>query len=352
MKLIERITKITLVRQFLRYKKGTEIFAIVLSFVIVISTIVLFFAESSANDKINALDVLWTTLFTIVGAADFADKPSSHIGRTIIFILSMCGIGIVGWIISELAGNFVLNKLKEGLGMGESKFKNHFIICGWNSHARIVIEEFSKCKKPLVLISDIDNPLTEYEGHHYFIHGDCRDKETLMRAGIDSADVAIILADKLGIENKSIDDIDAKTILTALMIKKICKGKKDITTIVELLNPKNKHFADDADADDIILYNDFAAKLFATCVLNKGMSKVFADLLSFEEGPDFFTAKVPSRLIGKNFSDVVTYYSDKMAMPIAVFNGDKPLINPPRDTKITESDRIVYISKVKLSDIV
>ncbi|MFH0811775.1 MAG: NAD-binding protein [Pseudomonadota bacterium] len=348
-----KIARITLLRQFYQYKKGIKVFAFVLLFIMIFSTISLYFLEPASNKKVNFLDFFWTTVFTIVGAADFAEyHPSSSVGKLIIFLLSVCGIGIVGWIIAEIAGNFVLKKLKEALGMSQSKFKNHYVICGWNSHASIVTGELSKIKKPFVLVADIEeNPLTGYAGENFFIKGDCGDEENLKKAGIEHADVTLILADKLG--EKSIDDIDARTILVALTIEKLYKelnreGKKDITTVIELLNPKNEHHAKRANVDDIILYNAFAAKLFVTCALNKGISKIFADLLSFDEGNELYTREVPTELRGKTFDDAITYYRKKEALPIAIFNGDTPVINPASNEKLTESSRIVLIAKDNL----
>jgi hypothetical protein len=173
MKVPRRIAKNALIRQLSHYKRGTKIIAFALFFVMLFSTIILYFVELSVDSKINIIDIFWTTLFTITGAGDFAKThPTSPTGKLIILILSICSIGIVGVIIAELAGNFVLKKLKEALGMGDSSLNNHYIVCGWNSHASVVINELSKCRKPLVLIADIENPLTDYEGEKCFIHGD------------------------------------------------------------------------------------------------------------------------------------------------------------------------------------
>jgi hypothetical protein len=83
------------------------------------------------------------------------------------------------------------------------------------------------------------------------------------------------------------------------------------------------------------------------------MSKIFSDLLSFDEGYELFSSKVPSELYGKTFGDAMYYYRNRGALPIALFDGDnpntQPLINPLNEEKITELSRIVYIAENDLS---
>lgn len=353
--------KVTIMRRIYRYRKFVRLFILILIIIIIISAFALYFIEHENGDDKGFLYYLWVTIFTIVGASDFADyHPTTGLSKFIAIVLSLCGLCIIGWIIAEIAGNYVLKKIKEVLGMSDVKLKNHYIMCGWNSHANVIVDELNKIKLPLAIIANIEkDPLANYSVDSKFIKGEC-DENSLKEAYLKDADTVLILADRLGekIAN-TLSDIDARTILTALDVKEVFKklnegelkkGKnKKITTIIELLDPKNIDHARHAHVDDIILYNKFCAKLFVTCAVNKGISAIFADLLSFDEGYEFYTVNIPKYLINKNFDDAIIYYRNNDALPIAIIEDNdgarEEMINPPNNKILTDSCRIVVISK-------
>lgn len=337
-------------QQFSQYKKGAKVFGSILFFGLITSTIALYYVESANNKEINALDLMWTSLFTIVGAADFAEThPATPAGKFIIFILSICGIGIVGWLIAELTGNFVLDQLRRMLGMAEYKSGNHYIVCGWNSLAETIIEQLCEAGYKICVVADLEkNPLPDNDGKHW-LKGEPSDEKTLKeKANIKEAKGVIILANNPDGRHK--DDVDAKTILTALTIRSIeDEIGKDIYTVIELLDQKNKPHAQHAKADEIILSDDFAAKLVVMTATNRGITKVFDDLMSFdEEGCEFYTHETPQELVGKTFDDAIVYYRTKNALPIAIIpssNPSKPLVNPPATERLISGSKVTYIAK-------
>lgn len=350
MRIQRKTAKLIMFQQFSQYKKGAKVFGAILFFGLIISTIALYYVESANNEKITALDLLWTSLFTIVGAADFAEThPETPLGKLIIFILSICGIGIVGWIIAELTGNFVLNQLRRMLGMNAYKSDNHYIICGWNSHGGTIIEQLYQAGYKICVVADLEkNPLPDSDGKHWLKGDPSSDKTLKEMANIEKAKGVIILANNPDGRHK--DDIDAKTILTALTIRSIEEEiGKDIYTVIELLDQKNKPHAQHAKVDEIIFSDDFAAKLVVMTATNRGITKVFDDLMSFdEEGCEFYTHETPQELVGKTFDDAIVYYRTKNALPIAIIpssNPSKPLVNPPATERLISGSKVTYIAK-------
>lgn len=344
--------------------RARYVFAAFVVFLAVL-TVILWLVESSASSDINFGQFLWTAIFTVVGAGDFADQhPSTYVGKIIVLILSLCGLGIVGWLIAELAGNFVLTQMRRLIGMSEYKGKgDHIVICGWNSRAPIIIREFASYAKKrdvCVITNDTTSPILreKFDSHVIWIQGDFSDEEVLTKeAKIEFAHRVIILANRL--DAKTADDIDAKTILTALNIESIGKKvfradgeERNIYTIVEILNSDNKKYAKIAKVDEIILTDDTVGKIIASCAENKHLGDIFTDLLtSGDKGNEFYTINFDADQQNMTFGDVAANIRSKGAIPIAiVFKEDQERdkdnvvkLNPAENLIMCDVEKIVVI---------
>ena len=71
------------------------------------------------------------------------------------------GVAIVATITGALVGFLIDFLLKEGQGMGASGYRDHIVVCGWNSTARELIAELDgdDYDRKIVLIHEADkNP--------------------------------------------------------------------------------------------------------------------------------------------------------------------------------------------------
>ena len=102
------------------------------------------------------------------------------------------GVAIVASITGALVGFVIDFILKEGQGMGAAGYRDHIVVCGWNSTARDLVAELEgdDYEHKIVLIHDGDkNPA----GHGvYFVSGDVTNAEDLRRAGIEEAMAAVV----------------------------------------------------------------------------------------------------------------------------------------------------------------
>ena len=290
--------------------------------IIIFSSLILYWLDIRTDSSFSYSQYLWTVVCTVFGVADFAEAhPVSLLGKIIIFFLSLVGIAIIGWIIAEFAGNFVLKKIKEVMGLSSCNFKGHYLLCGWNEGASNLIQELEAKGVPLVIISP-KNPGIDYKGKYLYIAGDPANEEVLERANIKNAKVAIVLADRSS--GKTADDIDAKTILTALAIE---SKNPAVYTIIEILDSKNIQHAKRAKVDDIIVSEKILFSVLACCAVNQGLSKFLQDLLSFsDEGAFFKIEEVPEEFRGKKFKEVLSFYRQKRELPIG-------LLIPPKDER-------------------
>ena len=86
-----------------------------------------------------------------------------------------------------VVGFFIDILLKEGQGMGAAGYRDHIVVCGWNTTARDLIEELKgdEFTTKVVVLHDAErNPAGDGV---YFVRGDITSTEDLERTGIREA---------------------------------------------------------------------------------------------------------------------------------------------------------------------
>src|SRR5690606_11802616 len=130
-------------------------------------------------------------------------------------VAAMTG-AVVGFVIDFL--------LKEGQGMGAAGYRDHIVVCGWNTTARDLVDELrgDEFTTKVVLLHDADrNPAGDGV---YFVRGDITRTDDLERCGIPEASSAIVFpADRT-------DEADMRSILAVMAIESIAPN---VRTVVE-----------------------------------------------------------------------------------------------------------------------
>ena len=169
--------------------------------------------------------------------------------------------------------------------------------------------------------------------HLYVVRSERRDElqDALKNAGVERAEVAIILADD-GKEDRTPQDRDARTVLAALLIEKL---NATIYTTVQLLNRDNEASLRRAGVEEIIVSDEYVGNIMASVVRNRGIVSVLEELLTAKHGHQFFKSKVPRLLVGKTVADAMSILKvEHDATLIAVDRGGGVagiVVNPPSD---------------------
>src|SRR3954453_23047883 len=170
---------------------------------------------------------------TVLGQGDSA-FVTSPAGRIVGWLLILFGVAMLGMITGALVAMVIDFLLKEGQGLGASGYKDHIVVCGWNTTARDLVDELKgdDYQSKVVVIADLDkNPAGSAV---YFVRGDATNAEDLARAGIEEASAALIFPDDAS------DGADMRSILTIMAIEHIAT---DVRTVAEVNNPKHEpHF--------------------------------------------------------------------------------------------------------------
>lgn len=311
-----------------------------------VGTIGILAFEKGHNEQFESVtDGLWWTVVTLT-TVGYGDKfPLTIGGRLLAIFLMLTGLGFFA-LITSFFSSFIIERYRKGAnkGMELATLSKHIIVCGWNSNANTVLYEldalYNESIKFKVIICE---SLPDYEFNNYsiFLNSDFTKMEVLEKAKIEHAEAVIILADKL--DARSDQDVDARTILTVLGIKKRYPG---IYVCAEIVSKNNIEHIQNAGADEYISSFEYTGNLLAHSVANRGITKVYSELLSSNIGSQLVNIDVNNKYVGKYFIEAGQYYNKEQGSVLIGIERDKNfLINPGHDFIINKGDRAVLIAQ-------
>ncbi len=271
----------------------------------VIGTLAMYFCERYQNRSFESVpESFWS--ITVYLFSGFEDRyPVTWAGRAIsvlIFVLSVFFFGAV-------AGRFAAAFLKREEVKMPKNLNDHIVICNWNERGKRVISELRHPEgKPDADIVIIDNKtlderallrIPEFD-NIYCINDDPIRHGTLKKAMVSQADTIIVLADSQS------PDPDAKSAMIILALLSECKRRRP-HIIAEVVNSDNSLHLRDAGADETICTTEIGVGILAHCAVNKQLSVVYKDLLTYSfEGNEIYVIppeSYPDAFVGKTFPE-------------------------------------------------
>ncbi|TNF46499.1 potassium channel protein [bacterium] len=138
------------------------------------------------------LDALYMTILTISTVGYQEVYPLSPHGKIFAVLLIITGVGTVAFAV-RTAGNIMLeNRLKAAFGRRVMKsiqrLRDHYIICGFGRMGRVICQELQEMGYPFVVVDNGADETEELERLGYlYIRGDATADDVLVDAGIDRA---------------------------------------------------------------------------------------------------------------------------------------------------------------------
>jgi len=184
--------------------------------------------------------------------------------------------------------------------------EDHIVICNWTKKSDLLVKELHnpsvEKKRPIIVITENPQDVPDFEDDETYrgimiVKGNPSHEDSLKRAGIESAETVIILADeRLG------DTADTKTIMTTIAIDHIVP---DIHVVAEVLSSSNLPFFAYTFVNEIICLELLTERLLAQSCLTPGVSYIFADLLTqSSETNEIYVEEIPDHYIGKTFQEL------------------------------------------------
>ena len=247
---------------------------------------------------------------TTVGYGDYA--PSTSEGRIFAVLVMFAGISLTAMFTAVISSIFVAKRIREDKGLEKVNVKNHIILCGWNRNADKIIDSIQYLsegrRKDLVLINDLDEETatrlkTRYRDIHlHFVAGDYTSEQILQRASLEEADTIIIIPSDV---DGTIQNPDEKTILATLTIKGLEPNKR---LIAYLYSRENLAHIKRANADEVVISDDFGAFMLASHVMDPGIPQILNRLLDNVSENRFKRVDIPNEFVVQSFDNLFNHF--------------------------------------------
>ncbi|MEO8510930.1 MAG: NAD-binding protein [Chloroflexota bacterium] len=273
---------------------------------------------------------------TVIGSGD-ASYVSSPGGFVIGWLLAFFGVAIVAAMTGAVVGFVIDFLLKEGQGMGAAGYRDHIVVCGWNTTARDLVEELKgdEFTTKVVLLHDSErNPSGDGV---YFVRGDITSTDDLERCGIREASSAIVFPTDRSNES------DMRSILAVMAIEAIAP---QVRTVVEANNPMHVDHFRRANADEILVTSRLASHLLARSALYPGLSELVTDIVSGGEGSELYRVALPEEYVGISVDELsAKLRGEHHATLLAVTRDGRSMTNPKTDFRLRSGDDAVVVAE-------
>ncbi len=281
-------------------------------------------------------NTLYWAVTTVIGSGD-ASYVTSPGGFVVGWLLAFFGVALVAAMTGAVVGFVIDFLLKEGQGMGAAGFRDHIVVCGWNTTARDLINELrgDEYRAKVVLLHESER--SPAGDGVYFVRGDVTSEDDLKRAGIAEAGSAIVFP------TAASNEADMRSILCVMAIESVAP---DVRTVVEVNNPSHVDHFRRAKADEILVTSRLASRLLARSALYPGLSELVTDLVSGGEGSELYRISIPEEMCGLSVDEFsARLRGDHRATLIAVTRQGRPFVNPSADFKMQPGDDAVVAAE-------
>ncbi|HET7685792.1 MAG TPA: NAD-binding protein [Candidatus Limnocylindria bacterium] len=313
----------------------TSLLTAVVGFVVVAAVAVSLLEEDKRTVGGLGRSVYWAVT-TVIGSGDSSYVTTAG-GYVVGWLLAFFGVAIVAAMTGAVVGFVIDFLLKEGQGMGAAGFRDHIVVCGWNTTARDLIAELrgDEFETKVVVLHDSErNPAGEGV---YFVRGDITSTEDLERAGIREASSAIVFP--VDRSNES----DMRSILAVMAIESIAP---DVRTVVEANNPTHVDHFRRAEADEILVTSQLASRLLARSALYPGLTGLVTDIVSGGEGSELYRVALPDDYVGLSIDELsAKLRGEHRATLLAVTRDGHSLTNPASDFRLQAGDDAVVVAE-------
>ena len=275
-------------------------------------------------------------IFTVLGQGDstYVVTPG---GFVVSWLLVLFGVAIVGTITGALVALVIDFLLKEGQGLGAAGYREHIVVCGWNTTARDLIDELrgDEYRTKVVLLAELDkNPAGDAV---YYVRGDSTNADDLRRAGIDEAAAALVFP------SEATNAADMHSILTIMAIESVAP---QVRTVAEVINPAHVEHFKRARADEVLVTSRVASRLLARSALYPGLTTLVTDIVSGGEGSELYRVDLPIAYCGLSIDALsARLRQEHHATLLAVTRGATTHVNPPTDFHLEIGDDALVIAE-------
>ena len=249
---------------------------------------------------------------TTVGYGDVV--PITFLGRLVGVALMVIGFLSLSLVTATVASVFIERKFRQEKGLEAVKTTQHILILGWPEDAEALLDQLLKRLPqaiPVVLVNkappeQMDPIKDKYPQHAvFYVRGDYSREEILLKANVQGAIKAIILADRQPGETAA--QVDQRTLFTALTLKAL---HSKIRIMGELLRPENRAYLERAGAEEVLIRGQYDSSLLAGAISSPALFRIYTSLL-MGDGHGLWDVAVPGRFHGRPLGELAAYLQEQ-----------------------------------------
>jgi len=321
---------------------------------VVVLAVVVYVVHAYPDDAESAdfLEIVWGNFMRAIDAGTLGGDVGWGF-RGLMLVVTIGGLLIVASLIGIVSGAF--DSKVDQLRKGRSRVleADHTLILGWSPKVFTIISELvvaneSRRRSAIVIVADRDKVEMEEEiraevgstGRTRVIcrRGDPMNPIDLLLGAPDDARSIILLS------SSADDDPDSTAIKIALALThRPGRPEAKYHVVGELDDPANLEAARLVGRDEVhwVLASELISRVTVQTCRQSGLSVVYTELLDFGGDEIYFTEQ-PS-LVGSTYAEAQRAF-DRSSV-IGMIWGTEVAINPPGETVLGASDRLIVIAE-------
>lgn len=315
---------------------------------IVINSGTFYYFEKQVQN-ISIWDSFWLSFTTIttVGYGDISAKTIQGRLATMI-LLYFIGLASFPYLVTQVVDLTVegTNERRRGFADLRDSLREHIIVVNFPDELTVdaIIDQLSSdplcADKEIVIIADTLQELPFNREAVHFVHGSSMQIDTLLRANVEEAYVALVLS-----PTSDRRSADALTAATVSMIEQI---NSEIRVIAECSSVEHLTLFDPLRCSAVIPTQNIGAKLLAQEIRDRGLAPAVSELLTQAEGSELYSESIEGivklRPMTVNGLQSLLVELKIQIVLVGIIRDNQPWINPAADLELQETDRLILIS--------
>jgi len=327
--------------QRLRRRRGQGFSVVLMALFIAFmgNTACYLYFDGAVKPELTVWDAFWYSTISIatIGYGDyFAVTTGGRIG-VIVFVLGM-GLTSFTALLGMMVDRMMQINFKELHGMATVHSKDHILLINFPDAVRVeqIIEELRRDveykERDVVIVAESLDTLPFEKPDIFFVKGSPLQADTLQRAGLERASLAMVLADS---SNPSSDG------LVAAIINLLEHLRPDVKTVAECLDSRHDILFRSTRCDSIVYTHRILNNLLVQEVQDAGVAAVLSELTANESKSGFYACHAEATP-EVTYLEMAKSMTDKGERLIAVTRDHKNhvMLNGLRSQK---DDVVVYI---------